>query len=356
MFVTMKATTVMFATAVTLAVAADAFNVTQVLDPKSPWENPEQYIVSDGGQAFIVDTGKFAYQGQHLVNEWDAVVGAATPPLYLFITHGHPDHTGNIALILSKWPSVPVYVANAGVIREAEAWQHLVCTQYSGVWSKAQCALRFNTTMQLAPASLPSLPDASIAMTVIQGFQSAETTYAGMLMVKAGGKHHLFSGDVLSIRSHLYVSDFFFGDSKYPFSDQLVCDWAGDVQSFGCALPTDVIVYPGHGPTTADYQAQTGKTYMDALHEIVDWLRIFREQSFNTCNATLAWDHMLEAFPTFGMASYFDIGVMADHVPGDAVALGCECNGGLPAVCNLSPPKCGFLDGTTVPPACIGKL
>jgi hypothetical protein len=188
--------------------------------------------------------------------------------------------------------------------------------------------------------------------------------YSGSLVYTTSDDEVLaFTGDFVNIRSHLFVSLFFYEATKYPFSDEALCNWAAEVQEFSCGLQpmqmlgdrdgddddddeeSRVKLFPGHGPTSDVYYAETQVDLVGVMQEQIAWIREFRRQSFNSCNASRVWNAMIAAFPTYGMTEYLSIGGLSAHVPGDAAALGCACVAdGTPNVCGQVPPQCPFLD------------
>ena len=60
------------------------------------------YILEDGGQAAVIDPGGAASK------LLEALEGLEVR--YIFLTHGHYDHTGGVEGLMAKWPEMPVYL------------------------------------------------------------------------------------------------------------------------------------------------------------------------------------------------------------------------------------------------------
>jgi hypothetical protein len=152
----------------------------------------------------------------------------------------------------------------------------------------------------------------------------------------------LFTGDAITIRSHLFVSNFFDAQTL-PDSDDALCAWAGSMQQSVCTLqlgnrrPT---ILPGHGLIS------NANSYVSDVALNIAWLRALRNLTFNSCNASYIWAEMIRQFPDFAEASIDAKGALTTHVPADANSVNCSCINGSPTICPVyhKPPTCLHLD------------
>lgn len=190
-------------------------------------------------------------------------------------------------------------------------------------------------------------------------FPSMETTYASMLYLNVYDQKILFTGDIWTPRSHLYVSNGLNGWGSYPYIDDALCQWAAKLISLQCTLDDDIIIYAGHGPSSEDYEESSDLDWREAMQETVTWIKEYRQVAYNTCNATNAWNTMMKKYPHFGLsiAGYYSYGLI-NWFPTAANQMGCNCiaagtDGTYPIYtpnnCQISAtdlPRCAALDAS----------
>ncbi|CAF1159374.1 unnamed protein product [Rotaria magnacalcarata] len=324
----------------------DSLIITQVQDASAPDENSNAYVVTSvtTRQGFFVDTGGTNSTTAQLISAYQQQVQSTSkPPQFIFLTHGHPDHTSGVALIQQIYPSAPIYVISQQVVREVNQWVQLRCEQNS--FSSAQCNLNYSRILRVltSPRSQLSLNDQSVQLRAINNIVKGESSYAGLLeLTTSSGIFMLFTGDSITIQSHLYVSNFF-ENQALPGSDDTLCAWAGFMQASVCELQSSnrkLVILPGHGPLSH------ANRYAQDVALNVAWIRTLRKLTFNSCNASYVWAEMIRQYPDFISKDLDKKGSLNMHVPTDAKSVGCNCNNDSPTLCPVynAPPTCPYLD------------
>jgi glyoxylase-like metal-dependent hydrolase (beta-lactamase superfamily II) len=319
--------------------------VTQVQDASNPDENSNAYVVSSMStrQGFFVDTGATNSTTAQLISAYQQQVQSLSkPPQFVFLTHGHPDHASGIALIQRIYRSTPIYVISQQVAREAIQWINFSCE--NNIFSGAQCNLNYTNILRVltSPRSQLSFSHPSIQLRAINNLVKGESSYAGLLgLTTSSGIFLLFTGDSITIRSHLFVSNFF-ENQALPGSDDVLCSWAGYMQASACEFRSNrrLIILPGHGPLSH------ATRYAQDIALNIAWIRALRKLTFNSCNSSYVWAQMIRQYPDFVGKGIDMKGALNTHVPANANSVGCRCNNGFPTVCPVynAPPTCPYLD------------
>lgn len=266
----------------------------------------------DEGNSFIVDSGWSDADGQTIVQVYQTLLGDSAIPLFLYLTHAHPDHQWGLDAIIDQWPSLTIYVGVRGIITDITNWNNL-----------NNHAVSYESNLKVLDTDLEYWGAGSVYAVV--NLLGVETSYAAMLMVTVNERKMLFTGDLISPRSALYMYNPYNGYDTFPQADDLPCQWASNMYYTMCSLDDDTEMYAGHGPTSMDYELQTGLDWRDSIQENIEWLRNFRKVAYNTCNSTYGWELMHQQYPTFGMLHYSSIFGLASWFPYAAAYLGCSC-------------------------------
>jgi glyoxylase-like metal-dependent hydrolase (beta-lactamase superfamily II) len=327
-------------------ITLDSIIITQVQDAIAPKENSNAYVVTsiNSRQGFFVDTGSTNNITQQLISIYQQqVLSTSKPPQFVFLTHGHPDHTGGIALIQQIYPSTPIYVISQQAASEAIKWIEFSCQ--NKIYSAVQCALNYTNVLHIliSPRSQLVFNDSSVQLHALSDVVKGESSYAGLLSLTASSNDYfLFTGDAITIRSHLFVSNFF-DTQTLPGSDDALCAWAGSMQQSVCTLQLSnrqSTILPGHGSIS------NANSYVSDIALNIGWLRALRNLTFNSCNASYIWAEMIRQYPDFAEASIGAKGALNMHVPADANSVNCNCVNGSPTICPVyhKPPTCLHLD------------
>jgi hypothetical protein len=322
----------------------DSLIVTQIQDALAPEENSNAYVVTSTSsrQGFIVDTGSTNNTVVELVSVYQQQVQSISqPPQFVFLTHGHPDHVRGIALLQRIYPSTPIYMISQQAISEAKQWINMSCQ--NKIFSTSQCSIDYGNVLRAltSPRTQLSFNHSFMQLKAFSNLVKGESSHAGLLgLTTASGAFLIFTGDAITIRSHLFVSNFF-ENQVLPGSDDALCAWAGSMQALVCELQKSnrrVLVLSGHGPIS------NATNYVRDVAMNVAWLRALRKLTFNSCNASYVWAEMIRQFPDFGERSIGMNGSLNTHVPANANSV--NCNNGSPIICRVynAPPTCPHLD------------
>ncbi|CAF1246015.1 unnamed protein product [Rotaria magnacalcarata] len=205
----------------------DSLIVTQVQDASNPDDNSNAYAVTSVStrEGFFVDTGATNSTTAQLILAYQQQVQSIIkPPQFVFLTHGHPDHAGGIALIQRTYSSTPIYVVSQQVAKETMQWIDFSCEH--SIFSGAQCNLDYTSILRVltSPQSQLSFSHPSIKLRAINDLVKGDSSYAGLLeLTTPSGIPFLFTGDSIVIQSHLFVSNFFENQTP-PDSDHALCE------------------------------------------------------------------------------------------------------------------------------------
>jgi glyoxylase-like metal-dependent hydrolase (beta-lactamase superfamily II) len=196
------------------------------------------YLVVDpaSARAVLIDPGAEAEQLVEMVRASGAELEG------IWLTHAHVDHIGAIAEIKRVW-DVPIFLHPADLpLYERGAWQ----------------AATYGIPFEQPPAPERELAEGD-ALTV--GNLSFDVLHMpghapGHVVFVTDG--HMLGGDLLFAGS--------VGRTDLPFSDP-----ARMTESLERAanLPSETVVYPGHGPTTSIEQERANNPFLTGLARVV---------------------------------------------------------------------------------------
>jgi len=190
------------------------------------------YIVDDGINAIIIDTGINITHVTRLLNALATVANGNITVDAIFITHGHPDHYSGLAYLPSAFNVVPVWVANQRV--KDELLENLRLNSAS---------LPVNVTTYPYASRVQPLPNQNLQglirnLTVLTNFKPAETAAFGL--VYDAVQQVVWSGDLLYKNVHAYL-----GPTVNPSRVQR---WIDDISLLIASFPAgNAVLWPGHG-------------------------------------------------------------------------------------------------------------
>ncbi|CAF2857259.1 unnamed protein product [Rotaria sp. Silwood2] len=320
--------------------------VTQVQDALAPRESSNDYVITSkkSYEGFFVDSGFTNSTTTQIISIYQQQIRSnSKPPKFVFITHGHPDHLAGLSLIKKIYPTTPIYVTTEQVAGEALKWMNFTCT--NGFISIDQCNIDFKRVLRVltSPRTQLTFNDTSVELSALNVLVKGESSYAGFLGISTSSKDYLlFTGDAITIRSHLWVSNFF-DTNQLPSSDDALCAWTGNMKTSVCDLQLagrKATIFPGHGPISGPLN------YTKDISRNIAWLRTLRNLTFNSCNTTYVWSQMIRLYPDFGEKHLAASGGLTTHIPADANSVNCNCINDSPTICPVykAPPTCPYLD------------
>lgn len=188
------------------------------------------YVVWDDQtlECVIVDPGFFHvedWQGCHRY-----LVQHQLTPRYILVTHSHTDHVSGTGIVVQQYPGTPICGSTDDQFRLPSIAQQnmLFGVESAGHWTPITQPLAAGDQLEWSHR--------------IQVIDCPGHSFHGLCFYFADDKL-LFSGDVL----------FACSIGRSDFGRNMGCDGRQLVQGIRSqllTLPADVIVYPGHGPST----------------------------------------------------------------------------------------------------------
>lgn len=300
-------------------------------------DSSNSWIVRNGNEGFIIDCGCYWEHGLLLGKTWHEHFPSDVLPSFIFLTHTHPDNFIGYVSLLNELnvTRLPIYVSNAGAVVEMnywlELWRRVNPFETSTFLDKRQSpeVFPYNDHIKILDHPLSLMHNQQIH--IISNFPTAESIHSSMIYIPS--VRALFTGDLVGVRSHLFVSP----ADVYPDSDNHVCNWIGILQSLSCTFPDSTLIYPGHG------DGPSSMSFSNTIETNMQWLTYMRGLVFNSCNTTYVM-RLLENF----FRNYSNVeqsrASLANRIPHSAIAMGCKCSQNSPNVCGgLQPPSCQFL-------------
>jgi len=318
-------------------------------------DSSNSWIVQNNNEGFIIDCGCYWEHGLLLGQIWREKFPQGKLPSFIFLTHTHPDNILGLVSLLNELniTELPVYVSNSGALKEMnywlEIWRQINPFETSTLLDKRQSPDQFlyNNHIKVLDQPLTIFNNENIH--IISNFPIAESIHASMIYIPSANA--LFTGDLVAIHSHLFVSPV----DTYPDSDNHVCNWIGILQSLSCTFPESTLIYPSHGdgPSTM--------SFVDAIETNIQWLTYMRALVFNSCNTTFVMRILEDVFRNYSNIEQSRAS-LANRIPDSAISVGCNCSRNSPNTCGgLQPPPCQFVPknrtistkSTALPIACV---
>jgi hydroxyacylglutathione hydrolase len=196
------------------------------------------YLVADPAarRAVLVDPGDEAEQLIAMVRASGATLDA------IWLTHAHIDHIGAIAAVRRVW-TVPIYLHPADrLLYERGAMQ----------------AAAYGLPFELPPAPDHELAEGDVLSVGSLRFDVMHVPGHAPGHVVFAGDGHLIGGDLLFAGS--------IGRTDLPLSDP---DRMIESLERVAGLPDEMVVYPGHGPTTSIGRERATNPFLTGVARVV---------------------------------------------------------------------------------------
>ncbi len=318
-------------------------------------DSSNSWIVQDNNEGFIIDCGCYWEHGITLAQTWRDKFPNGKLPSFIFLTHTHPDNILGLVSFLNELniTQLPVYVSSSGALIEMnywlELWKQINPFETSMLLDERQSPDQFLYNEHIKVLDHPLTIFNNENLQIISNFPIAESIHSSMVYIPS--VRALFTGDLASIHSHLFVSP----TDTYPDSDNHVCNWIGILQSLSCTFPKSTLIYPAHG------DSPTSMSFSDIIESNIQWLIYMRALVFNSCNTTFVMRILEDVFRNYSNIEQSRAS-LANRIPYSAISVGCNCSQNSPNTCGgLQPPTCQFLvrnrtvslKSVAVPIACV---
>eukprot|EP00013_Stygamoeba_regulata_P023131 CAMPEP_0177649286 /NCGR_PEP_ID=MMETSP0447-20121125/11299_1 /TAXON_ID=0 /ORGANISM="Stygamoeba regulata, Strain BSH-02190019" /LENGTH=368 /DNA_ID=CAMNT_0019152021 /DNA_START=79 /DNA_END=1185 /DNA_ORIENTATION=+ len=335
-------------------VQAGGISVQAILRPNRNPPTANTYVIYDDHQVLVVDVGK-------VYNDTLAIVAALDPLLKdgarrlnaFFLTHGHPDHVGNVWRMAELYPTVPLYVGNAGVHTETVTLMR-VFGNFLNLSSPgnpdgnapdrfpyaSRRAIRILTSPEqlwhTPPEALLRPADAPPLLRVLTNEDTARlgesNHYAWLEFRPTADQLWVLGGDLVYVNTHVYMG---FGVSlmaQCDWANVLLTDWTKRYGSEPLLSKVHVTLFPGHGPPTSDL--------LVAIGEHLAYMEYVRRVFVNTCSPSDAFERVMSRYSRLNDVTLLQAYTIPYRVPYDALNLGCKCVADAPPSCGITPPTC----------------
>lgn len=309
-----------------------SITVLPILRPNQPSPSCNAYIVYDDTQVLVIDVGKEE-------SDADTLIEKLTPLLTnrtlngVFITHGHPDHVMAVWKLKEVLPIPYIFVATDTIKGELINLMHIFGAYLNASSPgnpRGDAPFKFDYVEHInVLETVAQLWSDADSVSVYTSDKLAETNhYAFLELVEPAGNSYFFTGDLIYVKSHLFMG--------YDVSLDAQCDWIvilSEISSVFQSLPQLITMFPGHGVPIVNQSS-----IIPIINENIEYISFAREIYAQNCDPTVAANTISEKFTNFNELPLL-VQFSAPVRVSDASLLGCNCTA-VKTCTDVVPPPC----------------
>lgn len=206
------------------------------------------YLIETAKSVILIDT---QFTNNDFKSLSEAINRAGKPLAAIIISHPHPDHYNNLAALIRKYPSIPVYATaetTAAIKRDDQKHR----TLWSGVYRSFYPTDLAFPTHTLRKGETRTFDGVTLAFDTLESGESVN-----QLLIHFPAINTLFVGDLVYNGVHSYTRE---GKLK---------SWIDNLRQVKQKYPTISTLYPGHGESGSLELLALQEDYLNTLRDAV---------------------------------------------------------------------------------------